>query len=165
MILSDRDIVDAINRGLYLVNPFNPEHLQPASVDLHLDEELKTLHDKTINISNKAYRLKPQEFILASTQESVSIPLDLVGHIDGRSSVARLGLMVHITAGFIDSGYNGNITLELYNCSDKEIVLHYGDSICQIVFERLSSPCVRPYGSAELGSKYQNSKGVVRSKL
>jgi len=166
MILSDRTIKDIIlNKGVYLVNPFNPDHLQPCSIDLHLDNELKTIDGKTINIKDDSYHLKPNEFILGSTIEEVHIPNDIVGHLDGRSSIARLGLLVHCTAGYIDSGYKGNITLEIYNCSNKDFELFYGDSICQIVYETLTTPVDRPYGSEGLGSKYQNSKGVVNSKL
>ena len=165
MILSDRDIHNAINRGIFLVNPFNPEDLQPASIDLHLSSDIKKLDGECFDISNEPYVLKAHEFILGSTIESVNIPIDLVGHVDGRSSIGRLGLMVHVTAGYIDSGYTGNITLELYNVSDKDILLNEGDSVCQIIFEQLSSPCLRPYGSAGLNSKYQGSEGTVRSKL
>lgn len=87
-----------------------------------------------------------------------------MARVEGRSSLGRLGVMVHITAGLIDPNFTGQITLEIKNVSDKDFELIHGDSICQIVFETLSSPCLRPYGSGELGSKYQNSKGVVLSK-
>lgn len=163
MILSDRHIHDAINRGIFLVNPFNPEHVQPSSVDLHIDEELKTVNGDSFNIKDKPYSLKPNEFILASTIETVNIPLDIVGHVDGRSSVARLGLMVQVT--LIDSGYKGNLTLALFNQSDKDFELKYGDSVCHIFFEQVSSPVIRPYGSDGLGSKYQGSEGVTESKI
>lgn len=164
-ILSDRDIVDAIKRGVFLVNPFTIENLQPASVDLHLNNDLKKINGEIIDIEDESYFLKPHEFILASTLERVKIPIDLVGHVDGRSSIGRLGVMVHITAGYIDSGFEGNITLELFNASEQEFELRYGDSICQIIFEQLTSPCARPYGSAGLGSKYQGSNGTVESRL
>ena len=160
MILSDRDIKNIIlNKGIYLVNPFNIEDLQPCSVDLHLGDELKTIHGKTIDLKQYSYKLKPNEFILGSTMEKVHIPFDLMGKIEGKSSIARLGVMIHITAGFIDSGFTGNVTLEIFNCSDKEFELFHGDTICQIAFETLSSPVQTPYNG-----KYQNSDGTVLSK-
>ena len=96
--------------------------------------------------------------------ETIHVPRDLMARVEGRSSIGRLGIMIHITAGLIDPNFTGQITLEIYNASDKDFELIHGDSICQIVFETLASPCLRPYGSSELGSKYQNSKGVVNSK-
>ena len=156
MILSDRDIVRELNKGSLRIIPCNGEQIQPCSVDLHLSKELKTIDGKDIslvstdlegNISDNPYKLQPNEFILGSTEEYVEIPNHLCGQLEGRSSVARMGLMCHITAGFIDSGYFGNITLELYNASDKPFELKYGDSICQLVLHLLSSECSRPYGS------------------
>ena len=123
-----------------------------------------TLHGKKIDISEQSYKLKPNEFLLASTEEYVEIPKHICGQVDGRSSVARLGVSIHQTGGYIDAGYNGNITLELYNCSDRPFEISWGDSICQIIFHVLSSECLREYGSTELKSKYQFSEGVVKSK-
>ena len=159
MILSDRDILELIKQGVYIVNPFNIEDLQPCSVDLHLSDVLKTVHGKSIDLKEASYKLKPHEFILGSTMEKVNIPYNLMARVEGKSSIGRLGVMVHITAGFIDSGFNGNITLEIYNASDKEFELIYGDSICQIAFETLTSPCVNPYDG-----KYQGDEGTVTSR-
>lgn len=160
MILSDRDIKNIIlNKKIYLVNPFNIEDLQPCSVDLHLGSELKTINGKTIDLSQGTYKLKPNEFLLGSTMEKIHIPYDLMGRVEGKSSIARLGVMIHITAGFIDSGFTGNVTLEIYNCSDREFELFHGDAICQIAFETLSSPVETPYNG-----KYQNSDGTVLSR-
>lgn len=160
MILSDRDIKNIIlNQKIYLVNPFNIEDLQPCSVDLHLGNELKTINGKTIDLSQGTYKLKPNEFLLGSTMEKIHIPYDLMGRVEGKSSIARLGVMIHITAGFIDSGFTGNVTLEIYNCSDKPFELFHGDAICQIAFETLSSPVETPYCG-----KYQNSDGTVLSR-
>lgn len=160
MILSDRDIKNIIlNKKIYLVNPFNIEDLQPCSVDLHLGSELKTIRGKCIDLSQGSYKLKPNEFLLGSTMEKIHIPYDLMGRVEGKSSIARLGVMIHITAGFIDSGFTGNVTLEIYNCSDKPFELFHGDAICQIAFETLSSPVETPYNG-----KYQNSDGTVLSR-
>ena len=164
MILSDRDILNELLRGRLSIAPMCDDDIQPCSVDLHLGKELLTLHNKRIDISKNSYKLKPNEFILAYTEEYVEIPNHLCGQVDGRSSVARMGVSVHQTGGYIDAGYNGNITLELYNCSDKEFELSWGDSICQIIFHVLSSECVREYGSYGLNSKYQFSEGVVQSR-
>ena len=167
MILSDIDIAKELKKrdASLRIIPCEDSQIQPCSVDLHLSHELKTLHDKTIDLRNGSYKLKPMEFILGSTVEYVEIPSYLCGQLEGRSSVARKGLMCHITAGFIDAGYRGNITLELFNASDKEFELVDGASICQLVLHSLTSKCLRKYGSSELGSKYQDSEGTVRSKL
>lgn len=160
MILSDRDLKQIImGQGVYLVNPFNIEDLQPCSIDLHLGDELKTLNGKSIDLTQSSYKLKPHEFLLGSTMEKIHVPYDLMARVEGKSSIARLGVLIHITAGFIDSGFNGNVTLEIYNCSDREFELFHGDSICQIAFETLSSPVETPYDG-----KYQNSDGTVLSK-
>lgn len=165
MILSDVTIHDIIvNKKVYLVNPFNEIMLQPNSIDLTLGTELKTLHGKSIDLSQGSYKIKPNEFLLGSTSEIIHIPYDLVGHIDGKSSLGRLGVFIHVSSGFIDSGFTGNVTLEIYNCSDKEFELAHGMSICQIVFETLTTPVKRPYGHNDLDSHYQNSKGTVLSR-
>lgn len=166
MILSDRDIASLITNGKIKIIPFPKEEtIQPCSVDLHLGGELKTINGKTIDIKHQSYKLKPHEFILGSTSEYVEVPNDLCCQVEGKSSVARLGLMVHITAGYIDAGYNGNITLELYNVSDKEFELEWGLSICQLIFHTLSSECIRPYGSDGLNNHYQGSDGTVLSRM
>lgn len=163
-ILSDRSIIDCIiHKGVYLVNPFNQEQLQPNSYDCGLADELKTIDGTVINLSEEDYDLKPNEFILGSTLETVNIPLNICGHVDGKSSIGRLGVFVHVSSGFIDSGFQGNITLEIYNCSNKNFTLKSGMSICQLVFETLTSPVIQPYGSR--GNHYQGSKGTVRSYL
>lgn len=165
MILSDVDIDHIIKSGkAFLVNPYNEENLQSCSIDLTLGEELKTINGKSIDLRCSSYKLKPKEFILGHTFETIHVPRDLMARVEGRSSIGRLGIMIHVTAGLIDPNFTGQITLEIYNASDKPFELIHGDSICQIVFETLTSPCKRPYGSAELGSKYQNSSGVVNSK-
>lgn len=162
MILSDRDIDHIIKSGQsFLINPYNEEMLQPNSVDLTLSHELKNLHGKSIDLRCGSYKLKPNEFILGSTFEKVHLPYDLCGHIDGKSSIGRLGVFIE-NSGFVDSGFNGNITLEIYNASDKEFELYTGMSICQIIFESLTSPVMKPYGSRN--NHYQNSEGTVLSR-
>ena len=170
MILSDADIVDRL-KGKYgrrqrlIIEPCNYLHdVQPASVDLHLGNELKRLDGTSIDISEEPYILKANEFILGATLEYVGIPHDLVGIVDGRSSIARLGVDVHKTAGYIDPAFKGNITLEIQNNTDKDFKLVGGMDFCQLVLVQLSSPCKRPYGSENLSSKYQDSEGVVLSK-
>ena len=162
MILSDSDIDHIIKSGkAFLVNPYNEEMLQPNSIDMTLGWELKTLNGKSIDLRCSSYKLKPKEFILGSTFEKVSMPHDLCGHIDGKSSIGRLGVFIE-TSGFVDSGFVGNITLEIYNASDKEFELYNGMSICQIIFQTLTSPVVKPYGQRD--NHYQHSEGTVLSK-
>ena len=164
MILSDVTLYEIIvKHGQMIVNPFNEDMLQPNSIDLHLNDELLTVTGESIKL-NDEYTLKPHEFILGSTLEKVAVPLDLVAHIDGKSSLGRLGLFIHISSGFIDSGFMGNITLEIYNCTDQEITLKNGMTICQIIFETLTTQVKRGYGHPDLNSHYQDSDGVVGSK-
>ena len=163
MILSDRDIDQIIKSGkAFLINPYNEEMLQPNSVDLTLGDELKTVNGKSIDLTQGSYKIKPMEFLLGSTGEKVNIPFDLCGHVDGKSSIGRLGVFVHVSSGFIDSGFSGNITLEIFNCSDKEFELYHGMPICQIIFETLTSPVEVPYGRRD--NHYQHSEGTVLSK-
>ena len=162
-VLSDKDILERWEE----IFPYTDDLLallqnrvQPASVDLRLDKVLKNMAGETFCLDEKSmYVLQPGEFILGSTVEYVNIPHDLVARVEGRSSIGRLGVMVHVTAGYIDPGFNGNITLELFNCSDKPFQLNFGDCLCQIVFETLSCPCRHPYDG-----KYQGDEGVVCSK-
>ena len=164
MILSDRDISNELEKKFLRIIPLDYKDIQPCSIDLHLGRELMKIDGKKIDISQDSYHLKPHEFILGCTDEYVEIPNHLCGQVDGRSSIARLGVSIHQTGGYIDSGFRGNITLDIYNCSDKPFELFWRQGICQIIIHALSSVCVRPYGSSEIGSKYQDSEGVVRSK-
>ena len=162
MILSDRDIDHIIKSGkAFLVSPYNEEQLQPNSVDLTLGDELKTVGRKSIDLRQSSYKLKPQEFLLGSTSEKIHMPHDLCGHIDGKSSIGRLGVFIE-NSGFVDSGFTGNITLEIYNASDREFELYHGMDICQILFQTLTSPVMKPYGTR--GNHYQGSEGTVLSK-
>ena len=165
MILSDRTLKEIIlNKKVFLVNPLNPEDIQPNSIDLHLGETLKRLDGVDIDLTQSSYKLKPNEFLLGSTMERVHVPFDLTARVDGKSSLGRLGIMIHSTAGMIDAGFTGDITLEIKNISDKPFELVHGDTVCQILFETLTTPVDRPYGTDGLGSHYQHSNGTVRSK-
>ena len=161
-ILSDHDIKLRLDE--LFSYPVLEKDIQPASVDLHLNNVLKNLDGKEHHLALEEYELQPGEFILGSTSEYVKIPRDLVAQVDGKSSLGRLGIAIHITAGFIDPSFNGNITLEIKNNTDKPFVLRWGMPIAQIVFFTLTSPCDRGYGDPELGSHYQNSSGTIESK-
>ncbi len=163
-VLSDRDITDRLISGNLTIAYVQDEQMQPASVDLTLGYSLKKLDGTEINLREEDYILQPNEFILGSTSEKVEIPDDLVGQVDGKSSIARLGVEVHRTAGWIDPGFKGNITLEIHNGGDKPFTLSWEMPICQIIFFTLTSPCERPYGHDELNNHYQNSDGTVLSR-
>jgi dCTP deaminase len=162
-VLSDKDIMERWEELFpYTDNLLAclQNRVQPASVDLQLNRVLKNIDGETFYLNEKnKYVLQPGEFILGSTVEYVTLPHDIVARVEGRSSVGRLGVMVHVTAGYIDPGFIGNITLELFNCSDKPFQLNFGDCLCQIVFETLSSSCKQPYDG-----KYYGDTGVVCSR-
>lgn len=164
-ILSDQTIIERLEKDL-VIKPINLNDIQPCSIDLHLNRELKNLDGLTHDLKYCGYTLSPGEFILASTLEHVEIPEDLVGIVEGKSSIGRLGITAHITAGYIDAGFKGNITLEIANLSNKTFTLHYNMSICQLVLETLTTPVKRPYGSDGLNSHYtgQYSKGTIPSR-
>lgn len=160
MILSDRELWE--NQDTYgLVNPWEPSNVQPASIDLTLGNEF--IVNGADYALSAAAPIAPREFLLATTVESVFVPPHLVAQINGRSTWARRGLIVHTTAGFIDPGFRGTITLELYNVSPDTLYIPLGERICQIVYSTLTSPAMRPYGSAGLGSHYQNQKGATKA--
>lgn len=179
MILSDRDIDLELASGRLVIDPIgDPEiQIQPASVDLRLATDFiifraagtsAYIHPSELDMSKVTERidtggnpfiLHPGQFVLASTMEWVKLPADLVGRVDGRSSLGRLGVLMHATAGFIDPGFEGKITLELSNVNQMPVVLKPGMRVCQISFDRMSSPAARPYGIAR-GSKYQSQSGV-----
>ena len=145
--LSDGTLLEL---GPSLLNPFNPDHVEPCSVDL-------TLAD----LNNKLFKddhlmVKPFEFCLATTVEQVSLPSHLGARVEGKSSLGRRGLFIHVTAGWIDPGFVGQITLELFNCTRDEIYLTRGQKICQLAFFELDKPALRPYHG-----KYQNQVGIV----
>lgn len=168
MILSDHDIGQAMIRDIdpLIVNPpVNMRQLQPASLELLLHHTLLTEAGKEIDLRKypNGYPMRPREFILGCTVETVHIPTDLVAQVNGKSSWARKGLIVHTTAGFVDPGFRGQITLEFANLSSQSITLHAGACICQLVFYTMTSPARRPYGTAGLGSHYQGQRGPTPS--
>jgi len=171
MVLSEHDILKAMDNGLS-ITPFNPHLLQPASLDVTLSNQFRLFHDygNTLDVKEHvdltelvfrdSYTLHPGEFILASTVEKVCIPNWLVAQLMGKSTLGRMGLMVHITAGFIDPGFCGQITLEIANVNRIPIRIHAGMAIGQLSFTQLSSPCEHPYGPAR-GNHYQGQEGVT----
>ena len=181
MTLSDRTIKEEIKKGNIVVEPYSPRDVQPASVDLHLDnkilvfnnssapyidlmKELPNLTTEVIVPDDAPFILHPGEFVLGSTLEKISLANNIVARIEGKSSLGRLGLLIHSTAGFIDPGWNGNLTLELANVSRLPITLYFGMRIGQISFSYLTTEVDRTYGSKELGSRYQNQESPLASK-
>lgn len=174
MIIGDAEITERIESGNLLISPFNKEHIEPASVDLRLgrsfakteptdraidthDEDSVTFRQFTVD----TLELYPGETILGTTLEEVSVPNDLVGNVVGRSSLGRLDVVIHKTAGFIDPGFRGQITLEIENEGDHPVILYPGDRVCQIWFAEVSDVDV-PYGE-ERNSQYQGQSGATQS--
>ena len=179
-VLSDRDIRAAMQAGRVRVDPHDPSCLQPSSVDLHLDRDFRVFRnnrypyidvrqaqpDLTEIVSiedDEPFILHPGEFVLGQTLEWVELPDDLVARLEGKSSLGRLGLLIHSTAGYVDPGWKGNLTLELSNVANLPIALYCGMKIGQISFFKMSSPVERPYGSKELGSRYQGQSQPTAS--
>lgn len=176
-VLSDIDILNEVSKGSLLIDPFKKDNVQPASYDITLSNEFMRLRptpneidiedgvdkDDVTTVEREEYTLHPNEFVLATTEERFRIPDYIIGDIRGRSSIGRMGLIPH-TAGWVDSGFNGQITLELYNMSSNEITIKSGMRIGQIVFKYTRSRCQEPYGDKE-GSKYQGQMGTTASKI
>src|SRR5215211_2132556 len=179
-VLSDRDIRAAVQAGRVRIDPYDAACLQPSSVDLHLDADFRVFRNnrypyidvrapqpdltELVTIAeDEPFILHPTEFVLGQTLEWVEIPDDLVARIEGKSSLGRLGLLIHSTAGYVDPGFKGNLTLELSNVANLSIALYRGMKIGQISFFRMSSEVDRPYGSPELGSKYQGQSEPTAS--
>lgn len=176
MVLSDRDIIQRIERGRLVVEPFEEENVEPSSVDLRIGGQFliveKSEAADVVDIREsddgleytetlQYVTIEPGDFVLASTIEHVHLPHDLSAEVLGRSSLGRLGLSVHQTAGYIDPGFAGQITLELSNHGPAPVRIHEGQRICQIVFSELSSPADEPYGHE--GSQYQSQSGATPS--
>ena len=181
MLLSDRDIKAELQCDRIRMEPFLPEMIQPSSIDVRLDRyfrlfdnhkyayidpaedqpELTRLIETT---AGEPFILHPGEFVLGSTYEQITLPDDIAARLEGKSSLGRLGLLTHSTAGFVDPGFNGHVTLELSNVATLPIKLWPGMKIGQMCFFRLSSPAERPYGSAEYSSRYQNQRGPTASR-
>ena len=176
MILSDRTIRDEIAQGRIVIEPYDDACIQPSSVDLHLDRWFRVFRNHTMGVidvkenleeltelvsvtDEQPFILHPGEFVLGSTHERVALPDELVGRLEGKSSLGRLGLLIHSTAGFVDAGWDGQLTLELSNVANLPITLYPGMKIGQISFMRMTTAAEHPYGSGELGSKYQHQQG------
>jgi dCTP deaminase len=181
-VLSDRDIRAAMEAGRVRIDPFDPSCLQPSSVDLHLDGDFRVFRNnrypyidvrasqpeltELVSVAeDEQFILHPTEFVLGQTLEWVELPDDLVARLEGKSSLGRLGLLIHSTAGYVDPGWKGNLTLELSNVANLPIALYRGMRIGQISFLRMTSPVERPYGSRELGSKYQGQSSPTASQF
>ena len=181
MLLSDRDIRSEIASGRVKVEPFEEKMVQPSSVDVRLDRFFRVFENhkyESIDPSieqaeltreiavgaDDFFILHPGEFVLASTYEVITLPDDIAGRLEGKSSLGRLGLLTHSTAGFIDPGFSGHITLELSNVANLPVKLFPGMKIGQLCLIKLSSPAEHPYGSALYGSRYQGQRGPTASK-
>jgi len=181
VLLSDKDIRDEIESGRVGIDPYDPQMVQPSSIDVRLDrffrvfENHKYPHiDPSIEQpdltrlvepdGDDAFILHPGEFALASTYEVITLPHDLASRLEGKSSLGRLGLLTHSTAGFIDPGFSGHVTLELSNVATLPIKLYPGMKIGQLCLFRLSSPAEHPYGSEKYGSRYQGQRGPTPSR-
>ena len=164
MYLPDHEIKMHVRSGILIIDPYDPSCIQPASYDLHLGAEGIDIYGTKVNIS-QGFVLPSQGFALFCTQERIKLPNNIVGELHGKSGLARKGLMVHITAGFVDPGWDGVLTLELFNVSKMHIILEYGMPIAQIGFNYLHSPSEFPYGSSRLNSHYQGATGVEGSKI
>ena len=161
-----------------VVRPFRNEDVQPSSIDLHLGDEflsfdnhsrgfidtkedVSSLMKKIVVKKNEPLLLHPQEFILGTSIEWLEIPNDLVGRLEGKSSLGRLGLIIHSTAGYFDPGFKGQATLEIYNLANLPITLYPGMKICQFSFVQMTGPAQFPYGHKKLKSHYLNQKGAT----
>jgi dCTP deaminase len=181
MLLSDRDIRAEIATGRVAVEPFAESMVQPSSVDVRLDRFFRVFENHKYSVidpsieqseltrevvvePNEHFILHPGEFVLASTYEIITLPDDIAGRLEGKSSLGRLGLLTHSTAGFIDPGFSGHITLELSNVANLPVKLFPGMKIGQLCLIKLSSPAEHPYGSAVYASRYQGQRGPTASR-
>jgi dCTP deaminase len=181
VLLSDRDLVAEIKAGSLQLDPFEPALIQPSSIDVRLDRLFRVFNnhlythidpsiqqdDLTTEVEvpdGQPFVLHPGEFVLASTLEVMTLGSQLAGRLEGKSSLGRLGLLTHSTAGFIDPGFSGHVTLELSNVATLPIMLWPGMKIGQLCIFRLSSPADHPYGSAVYGSRYQDQRGPTPSR-
>ena len=181
MLLSDRDLRAELADGRVALDPFDPSLIQPSSIDVRLDRVFRVFNNSRYTHIDPAQQqdeltelvevadgdpfvLHPGEFVLGATLERLELPDDLAGRLEGKSSLGRLGLLTHSTAGFIDPGFGGHITLELSNVANLPITLWPEMKIGQLCLFRLSSPAENPYGSSSMGSKYQGQRGPTPSK-
>jgi dCTP deaminase len=181
VVLSDVAIRRLIESGRILVEPYDPGLMQPSSLDVRVDrlfrvfrnsrypfidvkQEQEELTELVQVDGDEPFILHPGEFVLGSTLERIVLPDDLVARLEGKSSLGRLGLLIHSTAGFIDPGWDGHVTLELSNVANLPITIYPEMKIGQLSFVQLSEPAERPYGSGGLGSKYQGQRGPTPSR-
>jgi dCTP deaminase len=180
MVLSDRSIREALAAGHIRIEPLDEQCIQPSSVDLHVDRYFRLFRNHTsrvidvhenqedltelVDTGDDPLILHPGEFVLGSTLEQVTLPNDLVARLEGKSSLGRLGLLIHSTAGFVDAGWDGHLTLELSNVASLPITVYPGMKIGQISFLQMTTPADHPYGSEHLQSKYQGQWGPTPSR-
>ncbi|MGN1363633.1 MAG: dCTP deaminase [Methanobrevibacter sp.] len=184
-ILSDKDLKEYIKNKKIVIDPLkDEEQIQPSSVDMRLGDEFKvfkvirkpyidpkddedlTSYMESITVeNNNAFIIHPGEFALATTYEYVKVPNDLVARVEGRSSMGRLGVTMHVTAGYIDPGFEGKITLEISNIGAMPVALYPGQRVCQLVFETMTNPAEKPYGHPDRNSKYMGQKSPETSRI
>jgi dCTP deaminase len=181
VLLSDRDIKSEVESGRIKLDPYDAAMVQPASVDIRLDRFFRTFENhryqfidpredqpdmtRAVEVApHEPFVLHPGEFVLGSTYEVVTLPEDIAARVEGKSSLGRLGLLTHATAGFIDPGFSGHVTLELSNVANLPVTLWPGMKIGQLCFIRMSSASEHPYGSSVYGSRYQNQRGPTPSR-
>ena len=181
MLLSDRGIRSCVDSGRVRLEPWDPQMIQPSSVDVHLDRFFRLFNNhkypvidpaadqpeltRLVDVSAEgSLILHPGEFVLGSTYEKVTLADDVAARLEGKSSLGRLGLLTHSTAGFIDPGFSGHVTLELSNTATLPIVLYPGMKVGQLCFFQLSSAAEKPYGSGASGSRYQGQRGPTASR-
>jgi dCTP deaminase len=181
VVLSDRSIRDELASGGIVIDPLDENAIQPSSVDVHVDRYFRVFRNDTTPYidpkraqedltelveveDDKAFILHPGEFVLGSTRERVALGTDLVARLEGKSSLGRLGLLIHSTAGFVDAGWDGHLTLELSNVANLPIAIYPGMKIGQVSFLRMTSEAETPYGSETAGSKYKGQRGPTPSR-
>lgn len=181
MVLADRTISRLLDEGRIEIDPYDETLLQPSSVDVRVDRFFRVFHNarypyidvrepqeeltELVEVDDETpFILHPGEFVLGSTLERIGLPDDLVARLEGKSSLGRLGLLIHSTAGFIDPGWNGHVTLELSNGANLPITIYYAMKIGQLSFVQLTEPAAVPYGADGLGSKYQGQRGPTPSR-
>ncbi|MCL2807530.1 MAG: dCTP deaminase [Coriobacteriia bacterium] len=180
MVLSDRSIKDELAAGRIVIEPYDPADLQPASVDVHLGDSFRVfqnsrypfidpsisqaeLTELVVASVTEPFVLHPGEFALGTTLEKISLPDNILGRLEGKSTLGRIGLLIHSTAGYVDPGWVGSLTLELSNVANLPILLTPGMKIGQIAFQQLTTSVDRPYGHPDLGSHYQFQEGPTPS--
>jgi dCTP deaminase len=181
VVLSDRTIRRLLDEGRIVIEPLDEGLIQPSSVDVRVDRFFRVFHNaryayidvkerqeeltELVEVEDDApFILHPGEFVLGSTLERIRLPDDLVARLEGKSSLGRLGLLIHSTAGFIDPGWDGHVTLELSNVANLPITIYHGMKIGQLSFVQMTEPAETPYGAGALGSKYQGQRGPTPSR-